>query len=568
MKPGLDKPLAETTCESCGQCVATCPTAALTVRADAPKPGPWDLTKWRSTCSFCGTGCAIDLNTVGGKLVLVTPGGRQPLRPRPVRVHGGVGQALGAARAAWARALGGGLGRGPGRRGARPRRGRPRRRPGSRRRLRFTAPHERGGLPPEGTGRRRAFHAERVLVRARRRGPRLRRARAARSGGRRRPRRTTTCTAADTLVLIDSDIAEEQTVAAIAVRKAVRRGARLIVISPDETRMARLAETWVRVERGRLGAFLAGAVATAPSVRAEGPVGSAVQADRSRRAREGRRRPSSAPRPPIPQADAVASALAGPGRAVLVANAAAFDPASVNRDAALAVALAAVAGKACGRGSGVLLLRMRANGQGLTDVGFTTDAARLLGDMERGVVRAALIVGEDPVAGAREPDRVRAALSKLAFLGVLDAVSTRTTELAGVVLPVPAFAEVNGSYTNSERRVQLVQGPLAPPGGLTTLEVLGGIARAARGSRRRAPCPGEVREEMAAAMTGLDFPADPGPDGHRWGGDLPCEGVARDARTARWTSRSPTPSRRRRSSTRGSAMRSRCCSLTTRRTWA
>jgi formate dehydrogenase major subunit len=516
MKPGLDKPLAETTCESCGQCVATCPTAALTVRADAPKPGPWDLAKWRSVCSFCGTGCAIDFNIVGGKLVLVTPGagnlcvrGRFGFTAASDRLSTPlVRRGRGLSEAGWDEALDA-VARGL---GAAAREGGPDAVAvfGSPRLTNEEAYRLKGlagaglstpnvssfGLAVED----RAFGALRRSL-----------GRAASTAS------YADIEAADTLVLIDSDIAEEQTVAAIAVRKGVRRGARLIVISPDETRMARLADTWVRLERGRLGAFLAGAVLRLlPSVRKDP---SALPYRLT--GLDALEKTASALVAGVagPEADAVASALAASGRAVLIANAAAFDPASVDRDAALAVALAAVAGKAFGRGSGILLLRARANGQGLTDVGFATDAARLLGDMERGIVRAALVVGEDPVAGASDPRRVRAALSKLAFLGVMDAVSTRTTELAGVVLPVPAFAEVNGSFTNSERRVQLVQGPLSPPGGLTTLEVLGGIAERL-GAPRTSPCPADVRAEMAVALTGLGFPAAPGRDGLRWGGDL------------------------------------------------
>jgi formate dehydrogenase major subunit len=517
MTPGIDQPLAETTCESCGQCVTTCPTAALTARADAPKPGPWELEKRRSTCTFCGTGCAVDLNTVGGRLVLVTPGadnlcvrGRFGFTAASDRLSAPlVRRGRGLSEAGWdecldAMARGLGAAAREGGPGAVAVFGSPRLTNEEAYRLKELAGAGAVGAPNVSSFglavEDRAFGA-------------LRRAlgRAASTAS------YADVEAADTLLLIDSDIAEEQTVAANAVRKGVRRGARLIVVSPDETRMARLADTWVRVERDRIGAFLAAAMLRLlPSVRKD-PAALPYRLT----GLDGLEKAASdiAAGAADPRADAVASALARPGRAVLVANAVAFDPASIDRDAALAVALAAVAGKAFGRGSGILMLRMRANGQGLSDVGFVTDAARLFGDMERGLVRAALIVGEDPVAGASDPGRVRAALSKLSFLGVLDAVSTRTTELAGVVLPVPAFAETNGSFTSSERRVQLVQGPLPPPGGLSTLEVLGGIA-GRLGVPPSSTCPADVRAEMAVALAGLDFPAALGRDGHRLGGDL------------------------------------------------
>ena len=43
IKPALGMPLAETLCESCGQCISTCPTGALTPKIHLPKPGPWEL---------------------------------------------------------------------------------------------------------------------------------------------------------------------------------------------------------------------------------------------------------------------------------------------------------------------------------------------------------------------------------------------------------------------------------------------------------------------------------------------------------------------------------------------
>jgi anaerobic selenocysteine-containing dehydrogenase len=197
---------------------------------------------------------------------------------------------------------------------------------------------------------------------------------------------------------------------------------------------------------------------------------------------------------------------------VLVASAASFDPATAGRDAALAVALAVLAGKGRGAGSGVLFLRMRANGQGLSDLGYGAGAARLVAEAERGALRAALVVGEDPVAGAADPARVGAALSRTGFLAVVDAVPSRTTEIASVVLPGTAFAEVSGTCTNSEGRVRLAQGALPPPGGLTTLEVLSRI-----GERLGVPgpgaCPTGVRARVAEDLALLGFPAAPGRDG-------------------------------------------------------
>jgi formate dehydrogenase alpha subunit len=58
----FDIPLNESTCELCGQCISTCPTGALYERAAKGKGQCKDLLRTRTTCPYCGVGCQIDLN--------------------------------------------------------------------------------------------------------------------------------------------------------------------------------------------------------------------------------------------------------------------------------------------------------------------------------------------------------------------------------------------------------------------------------------------------------------------------------------------------------------------------
>ena len=58
----FDLPLNDSTCEICGLCVSTCPTGALWERAATGQGRAKDLTKVRTTCTYCGVGCQIDLN--------------------------------------------------------------------------------------------------------------------------------------------------------------------------------------------------------------------------------------------------------------------------------------------------------------------------------------------------------------------------------------------------------------------------------------------------------------------------------------------------------------------------
>lgn len=62
----------DTECESCGNCVANCPTGALTPNY-AKHFRQWEITKVRTTCPHCATGCQLDLLVKNGKLVGAEP---------------------------------------------------------------------------------------------------------------------------------------------------------------------------------------------------------------------------------------------------------------------------------------------------------------------------------------------------------------------------------------------------------------------------------------------------------------------------------------------------------------
>ncbi|MCJ7693166.1 MAG: formate dehydrogenase subunit alpha, partial [Sedimentisphaerales bacterium] len=58
----FDMQLNDSTCELCGQCISTCPTGALYERQAIGKGQCKDLVRTRTTCAYCGVGCQIDLN--------------------------------------------------------------------------------------------------------------------------------------------------------------------------------------------------------------------------------------------------------------------------------------------------------------------------------------------------------------------------------------------------------------------------------------------------------------------------------------------------------------------------
>jgi formate dehydrogenase alpha subunit len=82
----------------------------------------------------------------------------------------------------------------------------------------------------------------------------------------------------------------------------------------------------------------------------------------------------------------------------------------------------------------------------------------------RGDMRALYLVGENPLLTEPNVSHARRGLEALDFFIVQTLFPNETTELADVVLPATTFAEKDGTFTNSERRVQLVRKALDPPG--------------------------------------------------------------------------------------------------------
>lgn len=81
-----------------------------------------------------------------------------------------------------------------------------------------------------------------------------------------------------------------------------------------------------------------------------------------------------------------------------------------------------------------------------------------------GSVKAMYIMGEDPVLSDPDANHVKHALSNLDFLVVQDINLTETAKLADVVLPATCYAEKDGTFTASERRVQRVRKAVEAPG--------------------------------------------------------------------------------------------------------
>ena len=67
-----DRPLKDSDCVFCGECVQACPVGALVEKDARYTVRPWETRKTRTTCSYCGVGCQIDLHVKDNRIVKAT----------------------------------------------------------------------------------------------------------------------------------------------------------------------------------------------------------------------------------------------------------------------------------------------------------------------------------------------------------------------------------------------------------------------------------------------------------------------------------------------------------------
>jgi formate dehydrogenase major subunit len=114
-----------------------------------------------------------------------------------------------------------------------------------------------------------------------------------------------------------------------------------------------------------------------------------------------------------------------------------------------------------------------------------------------GSLKAMWIVGYDIAQSDPDVAHVNAALSNLDFLVVQEIFENETSRFADVVLPAAAFLEKSGTFTNAERRIQLVSKAAEPPGGAKTDLEIFGLVSAALGHELPYEGPEDVMAELA-----------------------------------------------------------------------
>lgn len=508
----FDLPLNETTCELCGQCISTCPTGALYERSAKGAGQAKDLERVRTTCPYCGVGCQIDLNVnrKANRIVRVTSEvgcvpndgnlcvkgrfahefvGHEDRLTCPLIKRNGTFE-----KATWQEAI-----------------------TLIAERLKQikseSGPDSIAGLSSAkctnednyvfqrfiraGIGTNNVDHCARLCHASTVAGL----ARAFGSGA--MTNSIDELRTAECIFVIGSNTTEAHPVIALAIKEAVtKNGAELIVADPRTIDLVRFASlhmshkpgTDVALMNAMMNVIISEGLGDRAFIDARTENFDALASTVKDYTPEKMAEITSVPAEMMRTA-ARAYAKAGTGSIVYSMG---ITQHTTGTDNVLTVAnLAMLTGNIGRPSTGVNPLRGQNNVQGACDMGalpnvypgyqsVEDDAIRnkfeqtwgvklssecgltvvqIMHQIEDDKIKGLYIMGENPALSDPNLNRTRAALEKVSFLVVQDIFLTETAKYADVVLPSFCFAEKNGTFTNTERRVQRVRKAVAPPAG-------------------------------------------------------------------------------------------------------
>ncbi|MDI9616151.1 MAG: formate dehydrogenase subunit alpha [Methanothrix sp.] len=303
------------------------------------------------------------------------------------------------------------------------------------------------------------------------------------------------------IFVIGSNTTEQHPVIGLRIKEAKRRGARIIVVNPRRIELCDIADIWLR---NRPGTDLPLILGMCKSIKDAGLADMRFIRERTEGFEDFSRSLDELQMDVVSRITGVDESLIREA-ALLYASS---KPSSIvysmgitqhvcGTDNVLALAnLAMMTGNIGVPGGGINPLRGQNNVQGACDMGalpkmlpgyqnvMSAEARAMIEGIwgmripERpgltlvemfdaarsGRIKAMYIMGENPVLSEPDAGHVIEALKGLDFLVVQDIFLTETAQLADVVLPAACSLEKDGTFTSTERRVQMVRRILDPPG--------------------------------------------------------------------------------------------------------
>ncbi len=301
------------------------------------------------------------------------------------------------------------------------------------------------------------------------------------------------------IVLIASDPYERQPILNLRIKKAMKAGARILLVNEAATELDRLATDKVTLPQH--GAGLAAKVLLAHALSDEKTLGQ-YESLRTRSQQEIAAARAGLGATVVAQLETLAQTIASAkGAIILYDEMATLAPNSADLAADLQ-ALAVVTGNINRPGAGVGPLFADANSLGARDMGLLPDSLpgyqpaeevglpydELLASDQ---IRAMFVMGANPLRHGSLPP-------SLEFLVVMDITLSETAQQADIVLPAVSFAEKDGTMTNLDHHVQAVRRALRPlPGAKTDWEILLALANH-MGQKWSYTSPKDVLAEIAA----------------------------------------------------------------------
>ena len=502
-----NSPLENSECTFCGTCVALCPTGALTEKEKTYRGTTQTIIQ--TTCPFCGCGCSICLEAKDGRVVRVMPGKESSVNKGTLCVRGSYGcdfihspdrltkplvkRDNTFEEVSWKEAL----------------------------ELVATGfkrvKDERGSDSLAVLGSSKCTNEENYLLQRFARsvlgtnnidnGGRLYNS-ASRVGlGSSLSFSGTTNYLSDLeetelILVIGADPSSSAPAVGYAIKCAVKqRGVKLLLVDPRQTKLSLFAHLWLRPEVGTDVALING---LAKVIIDEGLLDEefvARRTDNFEAFDESLKKYTleyveEATGIPGQEIRAVARLYARASRAAIVYGTG-ITQHITGTDAVKALAnLALLTGNIGRKGGGVYALQRANNGQGACDMGTLPrflpgyqsvvdaqargkfeerwrvslpakaglTALEILEQVKKGKIKGMYIVGENPILSFPNSRFIAEIMTSLDFLVVQDMFLTETAKLANVVLPAASFAEKDGTFTNFEGRVQMVQKAIAPLG--------------------------------------------------------------------------------------------------------